>query len=71
MRGCTQLTVLRVMITLGDYLPANQKGDQDGTFNTGEDWSEGIQIQKSRRQSFYGSVRGREGIWPDPRRGFI
>ena len=42
MQCCGQPIVLREIITHCDYLSANRKGDQDGTFNTGEDWSEGI-----------------------------
>lgn len=42
MQGCAKLIVLHVIIALSDYFQANQKGDQDGTFSTGEDWSEGI-----------------------------
>jgi hypothetical protein len=36
------MIMLHVIIALSDYLQANKKGVQDGTFSTGEDWSEGI-----------------------------
>lgn len=39
--------MLHVIITLSDYLPANQKGDQDGTCSESEDRRKTIRFKKA------------------------
>lgn len=36
------------LVVASDYLSAKHKGVQNGTFNTGEDWSEGICIKNRK-----------------------
>lgn len=44
------------LVVASDYLSAKHKGVQNGTFNTGEDWSEGICIKTESPRLLHGST---------------